>query len=83
MLVFADTWYPGWQASVDGKPARIYPAYNVVRALVLDSGQHEIVMRYRPTSIILSAFLCLIGLGLALAMRLIARQRTEPEKAAV
>ena len=69
MLVFADTWYPGWKATVDGKSAPIYAAYNVIRGVVVDGGQHEVVLRYRPVSVFAGAALAILGIALAIALQ--------------
>jgi hypothetical protein len=69
MVVFADAWFPGWKASVDGKPAQIYPAYNIVRGVVVDRGQHEVIMLYRPTSVFMGAALAALGIVLCIALQ--------------
>ncbi len=51
-LVLADTWYPGWQAKVDGKPVEILRANHAFRAVYLDAGGHTVEMVYRPWSFI-------------------------------
>jgi hypothetical protein len=68
MVVLADAWFPGWKAFVDGKPARIYGAYNLLRGVVVDAGNHEVAMRYRPTSVFLG--MALAGLGVLLCAAL-------------
>ncbi|MFQ5616487.1 MAG: YfhO family protein, partial [Anaerolineales bacterium] len=54
-LIIADTWYPGWRAQVDGKPARVLPADFVFRAIPTPPGTHEIVLTYQPFSFYLGA----------------------------
>ena len=49
-LVLSDNYFPGWEASVDGKPARILLANYLVRAVALEPGSHEVVFTYRPWS---------------------------------
>jgi len=51
MVILGDSYFPGWKAVVDGKPARIYEAYTAVRGVVVDKGEHTIEMRYRPASV--------------------------------
>lgn len=50
-LVLADTFYPGWAASVDGKPAPIWPANYAFRAVEIEAGQHVVDFRYAPASV--------------------------------
>jgi len=69
MVVLADVWYPGWKATVDGKPAQIWKAYNVVRGVVVDAGQHEVVMVYRPLSVFLGGALGGLGILLCVALQ--------------
>jgi len=47
-LVLADTWYPGWWATVDGHPAELLRANYAFRAVWLTAGEHVVEMRYRP-----------------------------------
>lgn len=49
-FVIADTWYPGWQATVDGNPEAVYIADGLFRALRLEAGDHTVVYQYQPTS---------------------------------
>jgi len=69
MLVVADTWYPGWKAFVDDKPAEIWKAYDVVRGIVVDAGRHEVVMVYRPVSVYIGAILAGLGILLCAALQ--------------
>jgi len=64
-LVLADTFDPGWSASVDGRPAPIRPAYVAFRAVYLPEGKHSIVFDYRPAGLLLG--LGLTGCGVLLA----------------
>lgn len=73
LVVIADTWYPGWSATVDGAPAALHPADLAFRALAVPAGTHRIELRYRPRSLQLGAALLLLGalacLGLLRARR--------------
>ncbi|MEW6617750.1 MAG: YfhO family protein [bacterium] len=65
-LVLSDTYYPGWQAYVDGKKEKIYRAYHTFRAVPLEKGNHLVEFRYEPLSVKIGMFitgltiLCLI-----------------------
>lgn len=65
MVIVADTFYPGWRATVDGKPAEIREVYGALRGIVVDSGAHEIEMRFQPLSVYGGAGLTMFGTMLA------------------
>ena len=47
-LFLADTFDPGWSATVDGHPAQIRPAQVAFRAVYLPPGGHVVAFAYRP-----------------------------------
>lgn len=47
-LVIGDTYYPGWEAEVDGRPQAIWRADYTFRAIALLPGDHNVVLQYRP-----------------------------------
>jgi hypothetical protein len=70
-LVLTDTYYPGWQATVDGEPTEILPANHAFRAVELSAGDHTIIFEYAPLSFRLGAWITL-GAASLLAIVLIA-----------
>jgi hypothetical protein len=74
LVVVADTYYPGWQASVDGAPVSIHPANALFRAVPVPAGRHTIVMRYQPAALRWGAVACLIA-ALACTVLLLRRTR--------
>ncbi|HWR64497.1 MAG TPA: YfhO family protein, partial [Bellilinea sp.] len=49
-VVIRDSWYPGWQARVDNKPAPILHADYLFKAVSVSAGNHEIELEYKPIS---------------------------------
>jgi hypothetical protein len=60
-LIMADTWYPGWEAQVDGNPSQILPADYLLRGIFLDQGQHKVIFSYRPMSFTIGAAVSISG----------------------
>ncbi|MBL8242128.1 MAG: YfhO family protein [Bryobacterales bacterium] len=61
LLVYSSAYLPGWQATVDGKPAPLLEAYGKLLAVEVDAGQHVVEFRYAPKSVWLGAGLSLAG----------------------
>jgi hypothetical protein len=72
-LVLSDAYYPGWEATVDGVAAPIYPTNILFRGVPIPAGEHEIVFTFRPQpwqrGILLSALGLLLWIGLLIASR--------------
>ncbi|HTO94274.1 MAG TPA: YfhO family protein, partial [Bacteroidota bacterium] len=62
LLVLSDTYYPGWEAEIDGKPARILLADHTMRAVVVPPGVHEVAFEFRPGSVRSGFMLSLVAL---------------------
>jgi hypothetical protein len=77
MVIEGDTFFPGWVATVDGKPSPIYEAYGFLRGVVVEAGSHRIEMRYRPKSVYWGAALTALGL-LGACLLTIVKPRTLP-----
>jgi hypothetical protein len=73
-LVLTDTFYPGWEASVDGAAQPIVRANYLFRAVALEPGAHVVTFTYAPASFRIGAALSSATL-LALLL-IVARART-------
>ncbi len=51
ILTFLDAAYPGWMASVDGRPVPILRSDDVFKGIVVPPGSHRVVFAFRPKSI--------------------------------
>jgi len=69
-FVLLDSYYPGWHAYVDGRPAKIYRADYLFRGVYIPKkGNHKVVFLYKPKSFFVGAgisittfFCCICGL---------------------
>jgi uncharacterized membrane protein YfhO len=78
MLVVADAFYPGWKATIDGRPTGIYLADYALRAVELPKGEHLVEMVFDPQSYKVGAAVSLaawLGLVLLIAVQLRRRAR--------
>lgn len=66
-LVVSEIWYPGWQATVNGRPQPVEKINGLLRGVYLQSpGRHKIVMTYRPDSVIWGSRISAITSGVVL-----------------
>jgi Bacterial membrane protein YfhO len=75
ILVFSDSYYPGWVADVDGTETTIYRANVTQRAVVVPAGEHQVRFRFRPTAVAAGFCVSLASLLLLLGCFLLLRRR--------
>jgi membrane protein YfhO len=84
-LVRRETWFAGWSARIDGRPARIRHAGGLFQAVVVPPGTHRVTFSYAPPDIRWAwvAFLagCALMLGPTIAIRVDGRERARPLRA--
>ena len=52
LAVFSEVYFPwGWEAYIDGKPARIARVNYLLRAMAIPAGHHKVEMRFEPRSV--------------------------------
>jgi hypothetical protein len=74
-LILADSYYPCWEATVDGRTTPILRANLMFRAVELPAGEHQVEFIYRPHGLKIGAgisgatALLLAATGIALALR--------------
>jgi hypothetical protein len=70
LLVFTDSWAPGWSATIDGVPIPVLRVNNAIRAVMAPAGEHSLVWHYRPRFLV--PLLTLLALGVGTSCVLIA-----------
>jgi len=66
ILVLSDTYYPGWEAHLDGRSVPLLRANHAMRAVVVPPGLHHVSFAFRPKSVAWGLALSLGG-GAAIA----------------
>jgi hypothetical protein len=70
-LVLADVWYPGWGCTVDGRPATVYRADYLFRAVELPEGEHTVEFTFDPDSYRRGRVVSLVALAGVLVLLLV------------
>ena len=74
--MLADSWYPGWKATVDGRDAEVHRVDYLIRGVVVPPGRHRVELRYQPASWRAGWILSLVtALGLTAAVLVPLRRR--------
>jgi hypothetical protein len=74
LLVIADSFYPGWHATVDDVPVPIVAVNHLFRGVHVPAGAHRVRFEYRPRSFTLGAVVSLAAVA-GLVTLLICRRR--------
>ncbi len=72
-LLVKESYFEGWEATVDGKPAAVYPAAGLFFAVPFPAGQHEIRVTYRAPGFRLGVWLASTWIAVAFAVELLRR----------
>jgi hypothetical protein len=71
LLVLADTYDPGWRATVDGAPLALRPTAACQIAIELPPGEHRLEMAYRDPRVAAGAAITLTTLAALVALLLV------------
>jgi hypothetical protein len=62
-LVLSETFYEGWEARIDERPAKVHRTDYTLRGVAVPAGQHRVEFIYRPRTLRNGAFGALLGLA--------------------
>ncbi|GIV10904.1 MAG: hypothetical protein KatS3mg020_0395 [Fimbriimonadales bacterium] len=60
-LLIADTWYPGWSATVNARSVPVLQANGAFRAVPIPAGEAIVEMRFLPCSFMIGALLSVMS----------------------
>jgi hypothetical protein len=60
-VVIEQSFQPGWVATIDGQPAPILPADVLFQAVTVPAGDHQLALRYEPSSVTIGAICSALG----------------------
>jgi hypothetical protein len=80
LLVVAESWAPGWRATLDGQPASILRTNYLSQGVIVPTGAHTVEFRYQPDSFTFGAAISGLGLLGLLALGLWARRGRRNEQ---
>ncbi len=75
LLVLSELAYSGWQVQVDGAPAQLEQAGDLLRGVELPPGEHQVLFRFRPAALAVGLGLGLIGVFVLFLVWIITRRR--------
>jgi membrane protein YfhO len=61
-LVTSDTFYPGWQATVDGAPGQLFRANYALRGVPVPAGKHVVRFEFRPRTFYRGALISAVSI---------------------
>ncbi|MCX6070210.1 MAG: hypothetical protein NTU91_05020 [Chloroflexi bacterium] len=68
-LVLSEIAYPGWRASVDGTSALVETHAGILRSVELAAGEHEVVLKFVPGTLVWGCALCVLALLALLVLK--------------
>ena len=70
VLVISQIFYPGWKATVNGRPVAVLPANYALTAVPLRAGAHDVTLFYAPNSVRIGAALSAVSLAITVFLAL-------------
>jgi len=75
LLVISDSYYPGWKATVNGRPARIHRVNGAFRGIRVPEGYSAVRLSYFPESFKRGALLTLLSLAVVVLAMFVSLRR--------
>ncbi len=75
IVVLSDVDYPGWELTIDGRPAPIHTVNLAMRGAAVEAGTHRLVYAYRPRSFLIGGIISLFGLAAWVSLGVMAAVR--------
>jgi hypothetical protein len=75
LLVLTDSWFPGWEAEVDGRKAPIERVDYLIRGVPVPAGSHTVELRYEPITWRIGWIISLVALVAILAAAVVGWRR--------
>ena len=74
LLILSESFYPGWEVSVDGGSTVLHCANGALMGVVVPAGESKVSLRYSPRSVILGAWVTALTLGVLLVALVVSRR---------
>jgi hypothetical protein len=68
LAVVLEPWFPGWRATVDGKPARLLRADYAFMAVPIEKGRHRLELLYFPDRLLPGILVAIVASALLILM---------------
>jgi hypothetical protein len=75
VLRFAEQYFPGWKAKVDGRDQDIRRCHDALQCVTLNPGSHTVEFDYQSRSIVQGAWISSASLALATIVTIISRRK--------
>jgi hypothetical protein len=62
LLVVAESWYPGWEARLDGEGTALFRANYLSQGVIVPEGTHTVELDYHPASFMYGVIVSVLGL---------------------
>ncbi|MFC1889072.1 hypothetical protein ACFL4G_04875, partial [Thermodesulfobacteriota bacterium] len=71
LLVFTETFFPGWRVRIDGHPSEILPTNLQFMGIIVPPGDHRVAFTFEPASVRIGLWISLVSFFVCLAVALL------------